>query len=146
MADFVNPYTFVPLPAVIGREHPGGHHCAGERNVSGAMTVQWSLQTPALLPQAHLPVRAGRVIVPGSSVKGAVRSVHETLLGSGPHAHARAGAAWADRAPSGGLGPAGRRGGSSSHADTTACGAASGTGESRGPASGTSHRDGMPAA
>jgi hypothetical protein len=81
MADFVNPYTFVPLPSVIGREHPGGHHRAGERNVSGVMTVQWSLQTPALLPQAHLPVRAGRVIVPGSSVKGAVRSVHETLMG-----------------------------------------------------------------
>jgi hypothetical protein len=81
MAEFINPYTFVPLPAAIGRSRPGGHHFAGHRNVSGAMTVEWTLRTPLLLPQAHRPVRAGQVVIPGSSVKGAVRSLHETLMG-----------------------------------------------------------------
>jgi CRISPR-associated protein (TIGR03986 family) len=81
MAEFVNPYTFVPLPEVIGRERPGGHHRAGERCISGGMTVEWRLRTPLLLPQAHPAVRAGRVVIPGSSVKGAVRSLHEALMG-----------------------------------------------------------------
>lgn len=81
MAEFINPYTFVPLPAAIGRGQPGGHHRAGRGNVSGAMTVEWTLRTPLLLPQAHGPVRAGRVVIPGSSVKGSLRSLHETLLG-----------------------------------------------------------------
>ncbi|MGH3122218.1 MAG: hypothetical protein ACRDND_14490 [Streptosporangiaceae bacterium] len=71
----------MPLPAVISRDRPGGHHRAGERNVSGAMTVEWRLRTPLLLPQAHPPVIAGQVVIPGSSVKGAVRSLHEALMG-----------------------------------------------------------------
>ena len=81
VAEFINPYTFVPLPAVIGRDRAGGHHRAGEQNVSGGMTVEWTLRTPLLLPQAHLAVREGRVVIPGSSVKGALRSLHETLMG-----------------------------------------------------------------
>lgn len=81
VAEFINPYTFAPLPAAIGRGAPGGHHRAGLGNVSGAMTVEWRLRTPLLLPQAHQPVRAGGVVIPGSSVKGAVRSLHETLMG-----------------------------------------------------------------
>jgi hypothetical protein len=81
VAEFINPYTFVPLPAVIGRSEPGGHHRAGQENVSGAMTVEWTLRTPLLLPQAHMPVPAGRVVIPGSSLKGALRSLHETLMG-----------------------------------------------------------------
>lgn len=81
MAEFINPYTFVPLPALIGRDRPGGHHRAGDQNVSGGMTVEWRLRTPLLLPQAHPGVRSGRVVIPGSSVKGAVRSLHEALMG-----------------------------------------------------------------
>src|SRR5437016_4695857 len=81
MAEFINPYTFMPLPALIGRDRPGGHHCAGDQNVSGGMTVEWRLQTPLLLPHAHPQVRSGRVVIPGSSVKGAVRSLHEALMG-----------------------------------------------------------------
>ncbi len=81
MAEFINPYTFVPLPAVIGRDLPTGHHCAGDGCVSGGMTVEWTLRTPLLLPQGHPAVRAGRVVIPGSSVKGAVRSLHEALMG-----------------------------------------------------------------
>jgi hypothetical protein len=81
VAEFINPYTFVPLPAAIGRARPGGHHCAGDGNVSGWMTVAWTLQTPLLLPRAHPAVHGGRVVIPGSSVKGAVRSLHEALMG-----------------------------------------------------------------
>jgi RAMP superfamily len=81
VAEFINPYTFVPLPAAIGRARPTGHHRAGDDCVSGGMTVEWTLSTPLLLPQAHRPVRAGRVVIPGSSVKGAVRSLHESLMG-----------------------------------------------------------------
>lgn len=81
MAEFVNPYTFVPLPTVIGRTGPTGHHRAGDGHISGWMTVEWTLQTPLLLPQGHERVENGRVVIPGSSVKGAVRSLHETLMG-----------------------------------------------------------------
>jgi hypothetical protein len=81
VAEFINPYTFVPLPAAIARSMPGGHHRAGPDHVSGAMTVEWNLQTPLLLPQAHQAVRAGQVVIPGSSVKGTLRSLHETLMG-----------------------------------------------------------------
>lgn len=81
MAEFINPYTFVPLPAAIGRAEPTYHHRAGDGNVSGGMTVQWRLRTPLLLPQAHQAVHAGRVVIAGSSVKGAVRSLHEALMG-----------------------------------------------------------------
>lgn len=81
MAEFINPYTFVPLPTAIGRARRNGHHCAVDGNVSGQMSVTWTAKTPLLLPQAHPAVHGGRVIVPGSSVKGAVRSLHETLMG-----------------------------------------------------------------
>jgi CRISPR-associated protein (TIGR03986 family) len=81
VAEFINPYTFVPLPAVINRFAGTGHHCAGAGNVSGRMTVTWTLRTPLLLPAAYRPAPDGRVVLPGSSVKGAVRSLHETLMG-----------------------------------------------------------------
>ncbi|MBO3752841.1 hypothetical protein J5X84_42905 [Streptosporangiaceae bacterium NEAU-GS5] len=45
------------------------------------MTVSWTLATPLLLPEEHGPVTGAQVTVPGSSVKGAVRSLHETLMG-----------------------------------------------------------------
>jgi hypothetical protein len=45
------------------------------------MTVEWALRTPLLLPQAHASVRDGPIVVPGSSAKGAIRSLHETLMG-----------------------------------------------------------------
>jgi hypothetical protein len=81
VAEFINPYTFVPLPAAIGRDRPAGHHRACDGNVCGSMTVEWTLRTPLLLPQAHHSVRDGRVVIPGSSVKGAIRSLHEALMG-----------------------------------------------------------------
>jgi CRISPR-associated protein (TIGR03986 family) len=45
------------------------------------MTLSWTLRTPLLLPQSHRQAPGGRVVLPGSSVKGAVRSLHETLMG-----------------------------------------------------------------
>jgi hypothetical protein len=45
------------------------------------MRVSWTLRTPLLLPKSYRPVRDARVVLPGSSVKGAVRSLHETLMG-----------------------------------------------------------------
>jgi hypothetical protein len=81
MAEFVNPYTFVPLPEKINRAAPAGHHRAVAGNLCGSMTVTWTLRTPLLLPQVHPAVREGVVVIPGSSVKGSLRSVHETLMG-----------------------------------------------------------------
>jgi hypothetical protein len=74
---FVNPYTFVPLPPVVRRSAPAGHDRLGDGRLSGSFRVRWSLASPLLLPLDH-PVD-GPVVVPGSSVKGAVRSVHEVL-------------------------------------------------------------------
>ncbi|MFF4128268.1 hypothetical protein ACFYYP_32490 [Microbispora rosea] len=79
--DFIDPYTFVPLPDSIPRAAPAGHHMATVGNVCGGMTVTWTLLTPLLLPAVHDRVIGGRVVVPGSSVKGSVRSLHETLMG-----------------------------------------------------------------
>ncbi|MFF0520684.1 TIGR03986 family CRISPR-associated RAMP protein [Actinomadura nitritigenes] len=81
MATFINPYTFVPLPQAIGRAEPSGHHRAMPRNLCGALTVTWTMLTPLLLPEAHEPVSDGRAVIPGAAVKGAVRSLHETLMG-----------------------------------------------------------------
>ncbi|RAY16846.1 TIGR03986 family CRISPR-associated RAMP protein [Actinomadura craniellae] len=81
MAKFINPYTFVSLPETIDRARPAGHHRAVPGHLCGSMTVTWTLRTPLLLPQAEGPVSDGGVTIPGSSVKGAVRSLHETLMG-----------------------------------------------------------------
>lgn len=81
MAEFINPYTFVPLPERIGRARPAGHHQALPGNLCGRMTVTWKLRTPLLLPRQHAEVNDGPVVIPGSSVKGAIRSLHETLMG-----------------------------------------------------------------
>jgi CRISPR-associated protein (TIGR03986 family) len=81
-AEFINPYTFVPLPNTIDRRAPLGHHRAAEGSISGRMTVTWTMQTPLLLPKTFTPdPGSGPITVPGSSIKGAVRSLHETLMG-----------------------------------------------------------------
>jgi CRISPR-associated protein (TIGR03986 family) len=81
VAEFINPYTFLPLPAAIGRAQPAGHDRAGDGQVSGCMTVEWTLRTPLLLPQAQPSIHASDLVIPGSSVKGAMRSLHEALMG-----------------------------------------------------------------
>jgi len=83
---FVNPYTFVPLPASGVRRASPPLHTEGpeEKRFTGSFTVEWTLQTPLLLPakaQEEGWLRPdGTVRIPGSAVKGSVRSVHETLF------------------------------------------------------------------
>lgn len=90
MDEFVNPYSFVPLAGEPVRREPPNHvgpvpepELRGRR-VSGSIAVEWTLQTPLLLPATARHERWVRddatVRIPGSSLKGAVRSVHEALF------------------------------------------------------------------
>ncbi len=90
MSSFVNPYTFVGIGESPNRQPAPGHDgssCAidhGDVRVSGAIDVQWTLRTPMLLPatareEGWVGVDA-RLRVPGSSLKGSVRSLHEAMF------------------------------------------------------------------
>jgi hypothetical protein len=76
---FVNPYTFVPFPATIARRQPGGHHLLGPTRLSGVLTVRWRFTSPFQVPEGT--VEGEPLRLHGASVKGAVRSAHETLAG-----------------------------------------------------------------
>jgi CRISPR-associated protein (TIGR03986 family) len=76
---FVNPYTFVPFPGEISRDEPAGHARMGKRNLSGTFTVVWEFTSPFQAPEGASGTSV--LTLPGSSVKGAVRSVHESLAG-----------------------------------------------------------------
>lgn len=90
VAAFVNPYSFMPLPMGaegVLRNLPPGHVVAagGARSrYSGSVQVTWTLQTPMLLPLGHTDSgvvdEEGYVNVPGSSLKGVTRSLHEALF------------------------------------------------------------------
>lgn len=86
---FVNPYAFVPLPSAVVRRPPTMH--AGQPPsgsaadlLSGRVRVRWTLATPLLLPTEHRKegwtLEDGRVRLPGSSVRGATRSLHEAIF------------------------------------------------------------------
>lgn len=83
---FVNPYHFVPLPASGVRRASPPFHTEGsaENRFTGHLTVEWTLKTPLLLPLKAREegwLRAdGTVRIPGSAIKGSIRSVHETLF------------------------------------------------------------------
>lgn len=90
---FVNPYTFVPFPAAFaGRCAPHGHR--GDSQLwSGTIGITIKARTPVLVrgtcgaDETTLPHRPGpdgvdQQIIPGSSLHGAVRALHETLTGS----------------------------------------------------------------
>jgi hypothetical protein len=100
VVEFVNPYTFVRQPLVVKRGAPPGHDRLQADRVCGALRVTVTAATPLLIrgfgtvacgdlvaeegdgPVADLPRRAdGTVIISGSSLMGAVRSVHEVLAG-----------------------------------------------------------------
>ena len=76
---FVNPYTFVPFAATVERSAPGGHRRLGPGRLSGAFTVTWTFTTAFQAPEGASGTTALRL--PGTSVKGAVRAVHETMAG-----------------------------------------------------------------
>lgn len=85
--NFVNPYTFVDTPAGVRRSIPSGHNVASDASeaplLSGAFTVSWTLRTPFLLPSCARDegrFANGRLRIPGSSIKGAIRSLHETMF------------------------------------------------------------------
>lgn len=90
---FVNPYTFVPFPDEMApRREPHGHCGAGDL-WSGTIGIRITARTPLLVRgtagagKDTLPHRTEldgsiRQIVPGSSLHGAFRSLHETLTGS----------------------------------------------------------------
>ena len=84
MTDFVNPYTFVPLPQKVVRSKPIGHDPgpddAHDRYV-GTLNVTWHLHSPLAIPTEEWGSIDGEVRIPGSSIKGAVRSTHEMLFG-----------------------------------------------------------------
>ena len=76
---FINPYTFVPFPDEVKRTKPEGHDKLSPGNYSGRVTIDWTTITPLLLSPEWS--EGDKVIMPGSSIKGAVRSLHETLAG-----------------------------------------------------------------
>lgn len=86
---FINPYSFVPLGEPPRRAEPPGHEgrVAGGPHgplVSGIIEVTWTLRTPLLLPETAERegwiAEDGAIAIPGSSLKGAVRSLHEAMF------------------------------------------------------------------
>ena len=95
---FVNPYAFLPLAQEVRRRPLGRPE--GETNVvdtishdvgdgraaellSGSITLAYELKTDMLLPvggERDAVDKTGRVILPGSTLKGATRSLHEALF------------------------------------------------------------------
>ena len=92
VAEFVNPYTFVPLVPEPERHAPAGHAAMGDR-LSGVLKITLTARTPLLIggyereddagkKVADIPRRDdGTPMVAGSGLLGAVRSVHEALAG-----------------------------------------------------------------
>jgi CRISPR-associated protein (TIGR03986 family) len=87
---FVNPYTFVPFPAdgSCQLRLPAGHQGLSDGRYMGRLSITWTAETPLLVRGGEqdgvlrFPRRVdGTPVVPGSSIKGAVRSLHETLFG-----------------------------------------------------------------
>lgn len=90
---FVNPYTFIAFPKEVIRRKPLGHaptYAEARQRYTGSLEVTWRIRTPLAIPQDgswgldgigdHEEPATGPVRIPGASVKGAVRSVHEALF------------------------------------------------------------------
>ncbi|WP_345075196.1 hypothetical protein [Phytohabitans flavus] len=76
---FINPYTFVPFPEAVVREPPAGHHLLAAGRLGGMFRVRFEFASPMQAPEGA--VSGQHLRLPGASVKGAVRSLHETLAG-----------------------------------------------------------------
>ena len=88
---FINPYTFVPLPDKVKRDKPHGHAKAVEGGLTGYLDVEFAFRSPLMMPvDWNTPGETTvtgtrieeRVTVPGSSVRGAVRSLFEVISSS----------------------------------------------------------------
>lgn len=90
---FVNPYTFISFPDEVKRKQPLGHAPTREQaseRFTGQLNVRWRIQTPLAIPnkgewglgavEGSGTQIIGNVRIPGASVKGAVRSLHEALF------------------------------------------------------------------
>ncbi len=84
---FVNPYSFISLRDRVDRQEPRPHNAVrtheGHDLFSGSVDVSWRLETPLLLPESaeHDGWLDGHTVrIPGSSIKGVVRSTHEALF------------------------------------------------------------------
>ena len=90
---FVNPYTFIPI-GEVKRNTPLGHSPSATDAAgpyAGSFTVTWEVKTPLACPAKTtkdskvFPPEWGTpsttLRVPGSSVKGSVRSIYEVLFG-----------------------------------------------------------------
>lgn len=84
---FVNPYSFVPAGSgegASGRAKPTFHDGRTGGTYSGSVDVSWALHGPLLLPATAEEegwISKGKTVrIPGSSIAGAVRSVHETMF------------------------------------------------------------------
>lgn len=82
---FVNPYAFVPLPGAVVRRPWLGHlSSGGAERYTGTITATWTLKTRFLLLQNAVEegwLGDDRVLrIPGSALKGAVRSLHEAMF------------------------------------------------------------------
>lgn len=90
------PYDFVPLPDKVIRQDPAGHHRFKSGLLSGTITGELVALTPVHLAsgnveltrndrvplvKAHFRTR-GKIAIPGSSLKGAVRSIVEAITSS----------------------------------------------------------------
>ena len=87
MAEFVNPYTFVPLPERVSRSEPPGHASVGADRYVGTLAVTVTALTPLLVDGFREGDETGSgpqgpPVIAGSSLHGVVRSVHEALTGS----------------------------------------------------------------
>ena len=91
---FVNPYAFIPFPTeaadgspvcvrMPAPKHRPTHEQAAAK-YSGTIEVSWTLQTPMLLPSGYetsgVIDGGGHVVIPGSSIKGATRALHEAMF------------------------------------------------------------------
>ena len=84
---FVNPYAFIPLPTKVVRAPLPSHRpdvARAEQTYSGTLHVTWTLRTPMMLPNGHessgIIDDEGHVVIPGSSIKGATRALHEAMF------------------------------------------------------------------
>lgn len=89
---FINPYTFVPLPDRVRRAAPSGHARAAEGALTGYVDVEYEFKTSLMLPGDWSPAGGGQnerasqhIEVPGSTVRGSVRSLYEVLTDSCLH-------------------------------------------------------------
>jgi hypothetical protein len=84
---FVNPYTFISFPTKVIKEPALGHapsRTEAEERYTGTLDVTWTLKSPLAIPNdgswGLSDENDAEVRIPGSSVKGAVRSLHEALF------------------------------------------------------------------